>query len=142
MVSPIMGVLVTYLANILYRFLIEQKDKKFLKSTFGQYISPQLIDKMFENKQVPKLGGETGVHTAFFSDIQSFSSFTEVLEPERMVNLMNEYLTEMTDVLLSRNGTLDKYIGDAIVAFYGAPVPVEDHEYHACMTALEMNYKL
>ncbi len=98
MVSPIMGVLVTYLANILYRFLIEQKDKKFLKSTFGQYISPQLIDKMFENKQEPKLGGETGVHTAFFSDIQSFSSFTEVLEPEKMVNLMNEYLTEMTDV--------------------------------------------
>ena len=127
MVSPIMGVLVTYLANILYRFLIEQKDKKFLKSTFGQYISPQLIDKMFENKQEPKLGGETGVHTAFFSDIQSFSSFTEVLEPEKMVNLMNEYLTEMTDVLLLRNGTLDKYIGDAIVAFYGAPVPVENH---------------
>ena len=142
MVSPIMGVLVTYLANILYRFLIEQKDKKFLKSTFGQYISPQLIDKMFENKQEPKLGGETGVHTAFFSDIQSFSSFTEVLEPEKMVNLMNEYLTEMTDVLLSRNGTLDKYIGDAIVAFYGAPVPVENHEYQACMTALEMNDKL
>ena len=63
MVAPIMGVLVTYLANILYSFLVEQKDKKFLKSTFGQYISPQLIDKMFENKQVPKLGGETGVHT-------------------------------------------------------------------------------
>ena len=90
MVSPIMGVLVTYLSNILYRFLIEQKDKKFLKSTFGQYISPQLIDKMFENKQEPKLGGETGLHTAFFSDIQSFSSFTEVLEPEKIVNLMNE----------------------------------------------------
>jgi len=142
MVAPIMGVLVTYVSNILYSFLVEQKDKKFLKSTFGQYISPELIDKMFENKQEPKLGGETGVHTAFFSDIQSFSSFTEVLEPEKMVNLMNEYLTEMTDVLLSRNGTLDKYIGDAIVAFYGAPVPVENHEYQACMTALEMNDKL
>ena len=138
MVAPIAGILVTYLANVLYRFLNEQKDKKFLKSTFGQYISPDLIDKMFANKQEPKLGGETGVHTAFFSDIQSFSSFTEVLEPEKMVNLMNEYLTEMTNVLLSRNGTLDKYIGDAIVAFYGAPVPVKDHEYQACMTALDM----
>ncbi|HIC72646.1 MAG TPA: adenylate/guanylate cyclase domain-containing protein, partial [Alphaproteobacteria bacterium] len=142
MIAPIASILVTYLANVLYRFLIEQKDKKFLKSTFGQYISPDLIDKMFENKQEPKLGGETGVHTAFFSDIQSFSSFTEVLEPEKMVNLMNEYLTEMTNVLLSRNGTLDKYIGDAIVAFYGAPVPVEDHEYQACMTALEMKDQL
>ena len=142
MIAPIASILVTYLANVLYRFLIEQKDKKFLKSTFGQYISPELIDKMFDNKQEPKLGGETGVHTAFFSDIQSFSSFTEVLEPEKMVKLMNEYLTEMTNVLLSRNGTLDKYIGDAIVAFYGAPVPVEDHEYQACMTALDMKDQL
>ena len=142
MIAPIASILLTYLANVLYRFLIEQKDKKFLKSTFGQYISPELIDKMFDNKQEPKLGGETGVHTAFFSDIQSFSSFTEVLEPEKMVNLMNEYLTEMTNVLLSRNGTLDKYIGDAIVAFYGAPVPVEDHEYQACMTALDMKDQL
>ena len=142
MIAPIAGILVTYLANVLYSFLNEQKDKKFLKSTFGQYISPDLIDKMFDNKQEPKLGGETGIHTAFFSDIQSFSSFTEVLEPEKMVNLMNEYLTEMTNVLLSRNGTLDKYIGDAIVAFYGAPVPVEDHEYQACMTALDMKDQL
>ena len=142
MIAPIASILVTYLANVLYRFLIEQKDKKFLKSTFSQYISPELIDKMFENKQEPKLGGETGIHTAFFSDIQSFSSFTEVLEPEKMVKLMNEYLTEMTNVLLSRNGTLDKYIGDAIVAFYGAPVPVEDHEYQACMTALDMKDQL
>jgi len=76
MIAPIASILVTYLANVLYSFLNEQKDKKFLKNTFGQYISPELIDRMFENKQEPKLGGETGVHTAFFSDIQSFSSLT------------------------------------------------------------------
>jgi adenylate cyclase len=141
-VVPLAGILVTYTSNVIYRFLIEQRDKKFLKDTFGTYISPELIEKMYEEKQEPKLGGETGYLTAFFSDIQSFSSFSEVLEPERMVALMNEYLTEMTTVLLNRRGTLDKYIGDAIVAFYGAPVPVEDHEFQACMTALEMGYRL
>ena len=93
---------------------------------------------MYADKQEPKLGGEAGYHTAFFSDIQSFSSFSEVLEPTRMVSLMNQYLTEMTNILLDHKGTLDKYIGDAIVAFYGAPVPLKNHEIHACLTALEM----
>lgn len=142
LVAPLAGVLTTYTGNVIYKFLVEQKDKRFLKSTFGAYISPTLIDQMYAEKQEPKLGGDAGYHTAFFSDIQSFSSFSEVLEPVRMVALMNEYLTEMTDVLLERQGTLDKYIGDAIVAFYGAPVPVQDHEYKACMTALEMEDRL
>lgn len=141
-VAPLVGLLVTYTGNVIYKFIVEQKDKKFLKSTFGAYISPDLIDQMYSDKQEPKLGGEAGYHTAFFSDIQSFSSFSEVLKPERMVSLMNEYLTEMTNILLEHKGTLDKYIGDAIVAFYGAPVPLENHEYHACLTALEMEKKL
>lgn len=139
---PIAGIVLTYTSNVIYKFLNEQKDKKFLKSTFGTYISPELIDQMYENKKEPKLGGDEGYHTAFFSDIQSFSSFSEVLDPKRMVSLMNEYLTEMTNVLLNRQGTLDKYIGDSIVAFYGSPMPVEDHEYQACMTALEMDERL
>ncbi|MBV54711.1 MAG: hypothetical protein CMG27_02835, partial [Candidatus Marinimicrobia bacterium] len=120
-VASVFGVFTTYITNVLYRFIVEQKDKRFLKSTFGTYVSPELIDRMYEQHTEPKLGGEAGYHTAYFSDIQSFSSFTEVMEPERMVSLMNEYLTEMTDILLARRGTLDKYIGDAIVAFYGAP---------------------
>ena len=141
-VAPIVSLVVTYIGNVIYKFIVEQKDKKYLKSTFGAYISPDLIDQMYSNKQEPKLGGEAGYHTAFFSDIQSFSSFSEVLEPERMVSLMNEYLTEMTNILLEHKGTLDKYIGDAIVAFYGAPVPLERHEYQACLTALKMEKKL
>ena len=141
-VAPIVSLVVTYTANVIYKFIVEQKDKNFLKDTFGAYISPDLIDQMYADKQEPKLGGVAGYHTAFFSDIQSFSSFSEVLEPTRMVSLMNQYLTEMTDTLLEHKGTLDKYIGDAIVAFYGAPVPLENHEYHACLTALEMEKKL
>ena len=141
-VAPLASVVVTYFGIVLYDFIKEQQDKKYLKSTFGAYISPDLIDQMYEDKREPKLGGQAGYHTAFFSDIQSFSSFSEILEPEKMVSLMNEYLTEMTTILLEHKGTLDKYIGDAIVAFYGAPVPLEGHEYHACMTALEMDKKL
>lgn len=142
MVSPMAAIVVTYVSNVLYRFLIEQKDKRFLKNTFGAYISPELIDQMYEEKQEPKLGGDEGYHTAFFSDIQSFSSFSEVMKPEKMVSLMNDYLTEMTNILLNHQGTLDKYIGDAIVAFYGAPVPVEKHELLACQTALAMEKKI
>ena len=142
MVTPIVGIGITYVSNILYRVLNEQKDKKFLKDTFGAYISPELIDQMYEEKQEPKLGGNTGYHTAFFSDIQSFSAFSEVMEPEAMVKLMNEYLTEMTNILLDHQGTLDKYIGDSIVAFYGAPVTVEEHELLACKTALAMEKKI
>ena len=141
-IAPLASVVVTYFGIVLYDFIKEQQDKKYLKSTFGAYISPDLIDQMYEDKREPKLGGQAGYHTAFFSDIQSFSSFSEILEPEKMVSLMNEYLTEMTTILLEHKGTLDKYIGDAIVAFYGAPVPLEGHEYHACMTALEMDKKL
>ena len=141
-VAPIISLVVTYTGNVIYKFINEQKNKRFLKSTFGAYISPDLIDQMYSDKQEPKLGGVAGYHTAFFSDIQSFSAFSEVLEPERMVSLMNEYLTEMTNILLEHKGTLDKYIGDAIVAFYGAPVSLENHEYHACLTALEMEKKL
>ena len=141
-VAPIVSLAITYTGNVIFKIVNEQKDKKFLKSTFGAYISPDLIDQMYSDKQEPKLGGEAGYHTAFFSDIQSFSSFSEVLEPERMVSLMNDYLTEMTNILLDHKGTLDKYIGDAIVAFYGAPVPLENHEFHACLTALKMEKKL
>ena len=141
-IAPIFGVLLTYFSNVIYRFIVEQNDKKFLKETFGTYISPEVLDKMYEEHQAPQLGGVQGYHTAFFSDIQNFSSFSEALEPERMVSLMNEYLTAMTEVILENKGTLDKYIGDAIVAFYGAPVFVDSQEKKACETALQMQEKL
>ncbi len=132
----------TYLGIFMYNFLVVEKDKRFLKDTFGTYISPELIDQMFDNKEEPQLGGNEGYHTAFFTDIQSFSGFSEKLSASDLVELLNEYLTEMTDILLKNRGTLDKYIGDAIVAFYGAPAPVDDHEYWGCVTAIEMQKRL
>ena len=137
-VAPLVGLVLTYASNIIFQFLHEQQDKKFLRETFGTYIAPKVLDKMYEEKQAPKLGGVEGHHTAFFSDIQNFSTFSEALEPTRMVALMNEYLTVMSKVILDNEGTLDKYIGDAIVAFYGAPAPVENHEKKSCTTALLM----
>ncbi len=141
-VAPIFGLFFTYTSNVLYRFIVEQKDKRFLKNTFGTYISPELIDQMYESKQQPKLGGDEGERTAFFTDIQSFSTFSEKLSATKLVELLNEYLTSMTDILMENRGTLDKYEGDAILAFYGAPVPVEKHAYYACLTAVLMQVEL
>jgi adenylate cyclase len=141
-VRPVIAIGGSYLGFFLYNFLVAEKDKRFLKNTFGTYISPELIDQMYENKEEPQLGGNEGYHTAFFTDIQSFSAFSEKLSAADLVELLNDYLTEMTDILLDNRGTLDKYIGDAIVAFYGAPAPVEDHEYWACLTAIIMQKRL
>ena len=141
-VFPMVSVLLTYGINVGYKLISEGKDKAFLKSAFGNYISPELIDQMFDSKQEPVLGGQEGYNTAFFSDIASFSTFSEKLTASDLVELLNEYLNEMTNILLNNNGTLDKYIGDAIIAFFGAPVELDDHEYLACITCIQMNEKL
>ncbi len=137
-IRPTLAMVLTQLGVFSYTFLILDKDKRFLRQTFGTYISPKLIDKMITEKTEPQLGGQEGMHTAFFSDIEGFTSISEQMKPVDLVQLLNEYLTEMTTILLENQGTLDKYIGDAIVAFYSAPIPVEDHEYKACITALAM----
>jgi adenylate cyclase len=102
---------------------------------FGSYVSPELVERMVDSGEEPGLGGEKSRISAFFSDIQGFSSFSEKLEPEDLVELINEYLGGMTDILIEEGGTLDKYIGDAIVAFFGAPVHYNDHAHRACVTA-------
>jgi len=141
-IRPIASVGATFLGVFLYNFLVVEKDKRFLHSTFSTYIAPELIDQMYAEKQVPKLGGDSGIKTAYFTDIQSFSSFSELLTAAKLVELLNEYLTVMTDELLKEGGTLDKYEGDAIIAFFGAPLPMEDHAYRACLTALGMQREL
>ena len=141
-IFPAASIIIPYGINLSYKLIVESNNKKFLKESFGAYISPDLIDQMFDEKKEPKLGGDPGYHTMMFSDIASFSTFSEKLEAESLLNLLNEYLTAMTNILISNKGTLDKYIGDAIVAFYGAPIDIKDHEYLACKTAIEMNKTL
>lgn len=140
--GPAITMAVGYLGITVYNYIQEEKNKQFLKESFGTYVSPELIDQMFESGEEPSLGGEEGYHTAFFTDIQSFSAFSEKLTASELVALLNQYLTDMTDVLLENKGTLDKYIGDAIVAFYGAPIEIEDHEYWSCITAIKMQESL
>ncbi len=139
---PIASILITYAINLAYKLITEGQDKAFLKASFGSYISPELIDQMYESKEAPSLGGSEGHTTPFFSDIASFSTFSEKLSAEDLVLLLNEYLNEMTNILLNNNGTLDKYIGDAIIAFFGAPVKLDNQEYLACLTCCQMNEKL
>ncbi len=123
-------------------FYLANKDKAFLKNAFSTYISPELIDDMYKSGEPPKLGGDSGVRTAFFTDIQGFSTFSEQLSATLLVELLNEYLTVMTDILLEEKGTLDKYEGDAIIAFFGAPMPLEDHARRACLVANRMQEAL
>ncbi|MFC1504631.1 CHASE2 domain-containing protein [Spirochaetota bacterium] len=141
-VPLVMANVLIFVAITVIKVLTEEKDKKFLKNTFAQYISPELIDIMYESKTVPKLGGQVAIITPYFTDIQAFSTFSEILTAEQLVELLNEYLTAMTDTLLAENGTLDKYEGDAIIAFFGAPMEMKDHAYRACKVAVGMQNAL
>ena len=141
-IYPICSILFSYGFNLSYRLYTENQDKQFLKNTFGNYISSDLVDQMYKTKTIPELGGTEGYHSLIFSDIVSFSSFSEELSATQLVELLNEYLTAMTQIILNNGGTVDKYIGDAIMAFYGAPLEVEDHEYKAVLSVYEMNNKL
>ena len=138
----IFSIVACYSWTTFLNFYLTSKDKNFLKSAFGNYISPELIDEMYKSGQPPKLGGDVGVRTAYFTDIQGFSTFSEKLSAPKLVELLNEYLTEMTNILLAESGTLDKYEGDAIIAFFGAPMPLPDHAQRSCRVALDMQDSL
>ena len=142
MVYPIMGIILLYISLTAHHFLIEEKNKRFLHSTFSSYLSPELIDDMVSSKTMPELGGEARIITAYFSDIQDFSVFSEKLTASQLVELLNEYLTSMTNILLEHKGTLDKYEGDAIIAFLGAPMNIPDHPLRACKVAIDMQGEL
>lgn len=142
MAVPSLEIVVLFLCTNLVKYMSEEKDKKFLKQAFGSYISPELIDEMYASGEPPKLGGNSGILSAYFTDIQSFSSFSEQLSATQLVELLNEYLTAMTDILLEEKGTLDKYEGDAIIAFFGAPMELKDHATRACLVACKMQATL
>jgi len=143
MARQLLTVVLCFIELVVIRYVFENREKRFLDKTFKQYISPELIDMMVESEQKPSLGGKEIYATAFFTDIAGFSSFSEAIgSPERLVELLNEYLGDMTNILTSNRGTLDKYIGDAIVAIFGAPVEIPDHSLRACEVALKMQQRL
>ncbi len=141
-VYPIFSQLFVYFGITLYRFAFEEKEKRFIKEAFSQYLAPTVVDRLVNDPSLLKLGGERRVITAFFSDIAGFSSISEKMTPEDLVDLLNVYLTEMTQILMGQEGTVDKFEGDAIIAFFGAPISFKDHARRACWAALEMQDRL
>lgn len=135
---PVFGFVLVEGGSILHRLIIESRAKGRITGMFGTFVSPQVVKQMISSGEEPKLGGHQAEITAFFSDIAGFSSFSEKLTPERLVTLMNDYLSEMTDILHDNGGTLDKFIGDAIVGMFGAPLAFEGHAHGACCAALLM----
>jgi len=138
---PILSLIMNFSLLTLFKFRISEKKKRFLKATFKSYLPPEVIDELYKNNVMPRLGGESRNITAFFSDISSFSSFSEKLTAEQLVEVLNEYLSAMTNILADHKGTLDKYEGDGIAAFFNAPLEFDDHALKACKTAVAMQKK-
>ena len=134
-IAPV--ILISSLAYLLV-FSNEMRERLFLKRVFGAYVSPELMQLMHQTRETPALGGEQVNGSAFFSDLQGFTKFSEKLSPVKLVALLNEYLTDMTDSLMELRGTLDKYEGDAIIAFFGAPVADDEHALQAVRSAIAM----
>lgn len=138
MIYPFISILLFYISSEAYRNLIVEKKSRFLKKAFSSYVSSELVNIIIKNPEVLKLGGEKREITVLFSDIRDFTTISEVLQPEKLVSLLNHYLAPMTEIVLKHRGMLDKYIGDAIMAIYNAPVNLPDHPEKAVLTALEM----
>jgi class 3 adenylate cyclase/CHASE2 domain-containing sensor protein len=134
--EPFLAGLVSMAAIVAYRLVVTDRGERLLRSSFALYLAPQVIDKMLASKKLPVLGGETRDVTVFFSDLEGFSSISENMTPAELVAFMNEYLSAMTDIIESKGGYVDKYIGDSIVAVFGAPADDSDHASNAAHAAL------
>jgi adenylate cyclase len=142
MVSSVNVIILSVIIVLSYRYITEEREKKYIKGAFQHYLSPTIIEQLVENPDMLSLGGERKVLTAYFSDVAGFSTISEKLSPEELVSLLNEYLTEMCDIILDYEGTVDKFEGDAIIAFFGAPISYDDHAKRACFASLDMQARL
>jgi len=118
------------------------RDRAFIKNAFSRYVPAKVVDELLINPELLQLGGEERVITVLFSDVANFTTISESMIPHDLVRLLNEYLTEMTDLVLAQGGIIDKYEGDAIMAEYGTPLPMPDHADMAVMTGLRMQQRL
>ncbi len=135
-VSPLVAVSLAFLSVRTVEYATEGRKKRFLKHAFRHYLSPGVIDEIVSDPSRLSLGGERKTLTLFFSDLASFTTLSEKLEPERLTHLLNRYLTEMTGVILGEGGTVDKFEGDAIIAFWNAPADQADHAERGLRTAM------
>jgi adenylate cyclase len=140
--SGIVMILVLFTFSMAYGFFVEARGKRQMESLFGQYVPPELVDEMAKNPEEFSMQPESREMTVLFSDVRGFTTISEGLEPKELSRLMNEFLTPLTEVIYRHRGTIDKYMGDAIMAFWGAPLPAKDHAKQGILAALEMHRKL
>mgnify|MGYP000847800275 FL=1 len=142
-VIPLFYSVFSFVAMIIVKFLLSEKDKSIIRNTFNRYLSPEVINELLKSPDKIELGGEKIFATAMFTDIEGFSSISEKFmeDPKTLVNLLNEYLSAMTDIIIENGGIIDKYEGDAIIAIFGPPLNLKDHAYRACISAIRMKEK-
>lgn len=141
-VYPSAALSVLFLGSALLAYLRSEAERRQVRQAFGLYIAPSFMEELTKNPDKLKLGGEVRELTVLFSDIRSFTSISESLSPEALTQLMNDFLTPMSDLVMNNRGTIDKYMGDAMMAFWNAPLDDSDHARHACLAALKMNEAL
>ncbi len=127
-----------FLILVSFKFAFLEKEARFIRKVFSSYVTEKVMRELIKNPEMAKLGGERREITVLFSDIRGFTSLSEKMAPERVVEILNEYFSAITEVIFKWEGTLDKFIGDAVMAFWGAPLPQEDHAEKAILCAIEM----
>jgi adenylate cyclase len=145
LVDPILpggSLVIAYVACVVWLYRDEQRQRKFVREAFGRYVSPAVVARLSDDPAKLVLGGEQRTLTIMFCDVRGFTTMAEGLDARQLTQFMNEYLTAMTDVVLAHNGTVDKFIGDAIMAFWNAPLGDSDHARHAGIAALAMTREL
>ncbi len=140
-VNPVFTILFCYISISTYKVTVEEREKRKIKNIFSKYVSKGVVEELLKNQEV-KLGGEKRIVSVLFSDIRGFTSMSEKIKPEDVVTILNEYLSEMTDIIFKNKGTLDKFIGDAVMAVFGSPVFLKDHAERAVKTAVQMIKRL
>ncbi|MFA4916443.1 MAG: adenylate/guanylate cyclase domain-containing protein, partial [Syntrophales bacterium] len=136
------GITITLISGGIIYYSTEGRQKLFIKNAFKQYLSPTVIEELIEHPERLKLGGERQVLSIFFSDLEGFTSISESMEPEELTTFLNDYLSAMTDIIHEEGGTVDKYEGDAIIAFWNAPLRQPDHARRCVCAALRCQAKL
>ncbi len=140
--APLLAVILVYIGMIVFHYGVEEKQNAYVRNLFSRFVSPQVVEQILDTPGGVTLGGELREVTLFFSDIRGFTSLSEKLTPSEVVVLLNRYFEAMSEIIFNYEGTLNKFIGDAIMAFYGAPIPRDDSELRAVKACLEMREKL
>jgi len=138
MTQPLLAVVVALFAGTAYRYFIEERQKRVVKKLFGRYVSKDVYKQLIDNPDLARLGGGRREMTVLFSDIRGFTTITEKGDPEALVAQLNEYFSRMVDVVFHHKGTVDKFVGDMVMALFGAPLDDPEHADHAVQTAVDM----